>query len=93
VSIRINAIRLSGGSSHQHITQLWWTNPANGEAGESTRAAIVNWIEHDKGKVDVEDAFGHRIDVGVVHLQSGQPYLRTHADGAWTDNLLALPRR
>ena len=32
------------------------------------------------------------VQVGVVHPQYGPPYLRTHADGVWTDNLLALPR-
>lgn len=33
---------------------------------------------------------GNRADVGVVDGPSG-PYLRTHADGKWNDNLLALP--
>ena len=30
------------------------------------------------------------VKVGVV--DATPPYLRTHADGVWTDNLLALPR-
>lgn len=33
---------------------------------------------------------GKRADVGVVNGQHGQ-YVRTYADGTWTDNLLALP--
>jgi hypothetical protein len=28
----------------------------------------------------------------VVKPQGGTPYLRTVADGNWTDNLLSLPR-
>ena len=32
---------------------------------------------------------GKRANVGVVNGPSG-PYLRTHADGQWNDNLLAL---
>jgi hypothetical protein len=32
---------------------------------------------------------GKRADVGVVNGANG-PYLRTHADGQWNDNLLAL---
>ncbi len=33
---------------------------------------------------------GYRSTVGIIAGPSG-PYLRTHADGAWNDNLLALP--
>lgn len=33
---------------------------------------------------------GNRADVGVVDGPNGQ-YVRTHADGKWNDNLLALP--
>lgn len=32
---------------------------------------------------------GRRADIAVVDGQNGQ-YLRTHADGQWNDNLLAL---
>jgi Protein of unknown function (DUF3892) len=41
----------------------------------------------------VEDARGNRADVGVVTPTHGAKYLRTYADGVWTDNLLALPRK
>lgn len=33
---------------------------------------------------------GKRADIGVQRGSSG-PYLQTHADGRWTNNLLALP--
>jgi hypothetical protein len=33
---------------------------------------------------------GRRADIAVVDGPSG-PYVRTHADGQWNDNLLALP--
>ncbi|MDB5289448.1 MAG: hypothetical protein JWL69_689 [Phycisphaerales bacterium] len=33
---------------------------------------------------------GRRAEVAVVQ-GTHAPYLRTHADGTWTDNLLALP--
>ena len=92
MSIRITAIRLTGGHTHQHITRLWWTNPANGKAGENARAEIVSWIEKENGKAYVDDG-GHRVDVLVVTPSSGPKYLRTRADGVWTDNLLALPQR
>lgn len=33
---------------------------------------------------------GKRSEVGVVYPEGRAPYLRTHADGYWNDNLLAL---
>jgi hypothetical protein len=92
VSIRITAIRLTGGNTHQHITRLWWSNPADGKTGENTRAEIVLWIERENGKAYVEEA-GHRVDVLVVTPVSGPKYLRTYADATWKNNLLALPQR
>ncbi|MEC3978135.1 DUF3892 domain-containing protein [Amycolatopsis sp. H20-H5] len=93
MTIRITAIRLSGGQGHEHITRLWWTNPGDGNTGDNSRAEIVAWIEDKNGKAYVEDGKGNRADVGVVTPTSGQKYLRTYADGKYTDNLLALPRR
>jgi hypothetical protein len=93
MAIRFTAIRLSGGTSHQHITRLWWINPATGKTGDNTRAEIVDWIETENGKAYVEDRYGNRADVLVVTPASGPKYLRTYADGMWTDNLLALPHK
>jgi hypothetical protein len=92
MSIRITAIRLTGGNTHQHITRLWWTNPANGESGDNTRSEIVAWIQSENGKAYVEEA-GRRVDVLVVTPTTGPKYLRTYADGVWANNLLELPRR
>lgn len=92
MSIRITAVRLTGGQTHQHITRVWWTNPANGESRDNTRAEVVSWIEHENGKAYVDED-GCRVDVLVVTPASGPKFLRTYADGVWKDNLLALPRR
>lgn len=93
MAIKFTAIRLSGGDGHEHIVRLWWVDPADGETGENTRAALVSWIENDNGKAYVEDRWGNRSDVGVVTPKYGEKYLRTYADRVWTDNLLALPHR
>ncbi|MGV0039034.1 DUF3892 domain-containing protein [Mycobacterium colombiense] len=93
MSIRIVAVHLSGGFTHQHITWLWWADPTDGSSGNNSRAAIVDWIEGQNGRAYVADPYGDVADVGVVAPSSGPKYLRTHADGVWTDNLLALPRR
>jgi len=93
MAIKITGIRLSGGTDHQHIVRLWWTDPSTGEASNNTRAEIVSWIENKDGKAYVEDARGNRVEVGVVTPTRGEKYLRTYADGIPTDNLLSLPRR
>jgi Protein of unknown function (DUF3892) len=93
LAIRITHIRQAGGIGHEHITDLWWINPASGQTGDNTRAQIVSWIEDKHGKAYVEDELGNRADVAVVTPEHGPKYLRTHADGRWTDNLLALPRK
>lgn len=93
MAINITGIRLSGGTEHQHIVRLWWTNPSTGKTGDNTRAQIVSWIENDNGKAYVEDTQGNRVEVGVVTPTRGDKYLRTYADGVWTNNLLSLPHR
>ena len=78
--------------------QLWWAERVGQEKrlvaefppGELT---MIAWIENDNGKAYVEDRWGNRSDVGVVTPTRGEKYLRTHADGVWTNNLLSLPRR
>lgn len=93
MAIRFTAIRLSGGTGHEHIVRLWWTNPSTGQSGDNTRAQLVSWIEDKGGKAYVDDRYGNRADVAVVSPASGEKYLRTHADRVWTNNLLALPHR
>src|SRR6266498_5273279 len=81
VAIRITAVRLEGGATHEHIVRLWWINPADNRTGDNSRAELVSWIETQNGKAYVEDARGNRADVGVVTPAHGAKYLRTHADG------------
>ncbi|HZL06523.1 MAG TPA: DUF3892 domain-containing protein [Coriobacteriia bacterium] len=91
MSVRITAIRLSqGGYTHEHITDVKWTSYENDSSGQSTKAATVEWIDNG-GAAYVESA-STKVQVGVVKPQGGTPYLRTYANGTWTDNLLSLPR-
>jgi hypothetical protein len=87
--IDITMVHMSaGGSLHEHIDAVKWRNPENGQTGENARAAIVQWLrEGGKAYVVVGAA---RVEVGIV--EATPPYIRTHADGVWKDNLLALPR-
>jgi hypothetical protein len=69
--------------THEGITHLggpewWWT-----------RQAVIDSIRR-KDNTFYTLVNGRRADVGIVNGPHG-PYLRTHADGQWNDNLLALP--
>lgn len=92
MSINIDAIRLAGGDKHEHITHLWWADRANGTPGDGSRASLVALIEGGL-LAYVDDGRGHIVEVRVVTPASGPKFVQTYADGVWTDNLLALPRR
>ncbi|WP_019072977.1 DUF3892 domain-containing protein [Streptomyces hokutonensis] len=93
MAIQITAVHLTAGRTHQHIDRLWWSDQAEGSSGDNSRAEIVAWIENRNGQAYTDDGHGNRADVAVRKPAQGPKYLQTHADGVWTDNLLALPRR
>lgn len=74
-------------SPHEHITHLG--NPATG--WKWTREQVIASIDAKINTFYVLDPrTGKRSDVGVVRPQGGTPYVRTHADGDWNNNLLSL---
>jgi hypothetical protein len=92
MSINITHVRLSaGGTQHEHITDLKWINSGDNKEGSSTKAVIVDWIDVKKGQAYVESS-ATKVPVLVVKPSGMTPYLRTQANGVWTDNLLSLPR-
>lgn len=50
---------------------------------------MVEWIEQKGGDARVQ---GNPRDAQVGVVDATPKYLRTHADGQWTNNLLSLPR-
>ncbi|MEZ5085926.1 MAG: DUF3892 domain-containing protein [Tessaracoccus sp.] len=72
------------------ITHYKWRSLSTGGVDSSTKAVLVDWIDNKGGKAYVGSGVS-RVDVGVVRPAQGAPYLRTHADGKWTNNLLSLP--
>lgn len=70
-------------SSHEGITHL------GGATWKWTRQQVVDSI-NARTNTFYTMVNGKRADVGVVNGANGQ-YVRTHADGVWNDNLLALP--
>jgi hypothetical protein len=87
MSVRITHRRMSGGTRHEHISAVKWENEQSNERGSSTREDMVKWI-HGGGKAWVR---GAGVSAQVLVVQAHPPYLRTWADGRYTDNLLALP--
>ena len=93
MSIRITCINKDHGNHanpHEAITTLGWINQQTGQTGLSSRLDIYNWIEKG-GEAIVHDRYNNTVKVGTAVTASGTKYVRTHADGKWTDNLLSLP--
>jgi hypothetical protein len=84
----ITHVRLAGGEKHEHITHLKWRS-AFGLDGQDTREALVAKLRRGEVTACVKD---NRGEAEVRVVEATPPYLRTVADGRYTDNLLALPR-
>ncbi len=69
-------------NTHEGITHL------GGATWKWPRQQVVNSI-NARTNTFYTLVNGKRADVGVVNGPNG-PYVRTHADGYWNDNLLAL---
>lgn len=77
-------------SSHEHITHLG--NQYSNPPWKWNRENVITSIEAGTNTFYVVDrGNGKRSEVAVVRPVGRSPYLRTHADGDWNDNLLALP--
>jgi len=77
---------------HEHITAVGNSNTVDGGWTWPIQRVIQS-IEDKSNTFYVLDAQTRkRAEVGVVRPTFGAAYLRTHADGYWNDNLLALPR-
>ena len=93
-NLQIDAIRMSaGGSRHEHITHVF--GPAFGMKARFD--AVSNIFYNRNSHFTQGNLLGGQTPVGRVAANqavlSQADYLRTHANGQWTDNLLALPRR
>lgn len=68
---------------HEGITHL------GGAGWKWTRQQVIISIENQSNTFFTM-VNGKRADIGVVKGPNGK-YVRTYADGQWSDNLLALP--
>lgn len=92
MAIQITHVRLAtNGTGNESITHYKWRNDTDGAIGHTDKSALVAWVDSADNSAYVSSG-SSRVAVGVVRPQTGLPYLKTHANGVWTDNLLALPR-
>ena len=75
-------------SSNEHITHI---GNLSGKWRISREEAIRQIEGNTNQYYTIDTSTGKRCYVGVVRENGKQPYLRTHADGKWNDNLLAQP--
>lgn len=86
MAVQVIARRMSGGSGHEHISMLRWTDGT--ETKDSTRADMVTFVKG--GGQAYVTASGYTAYLRVRQTASGTEYVQTYADGVWKDNLLAL---
>ena len=75
-------------SKHEHITHVGnssWTPKTR------TREKVIELISEGHKFYVTDSKTGKTSYVGIVREKGKAPFLRTHADGYWNDNLLSLP--
>jgi len=79
--------KLNRMSSHEHITYI-----GNSGRWRMSREEAIRRIDlKQEAFYTVDRSTGRKMYIGVVKKDGLKaPYLRTHADGKWNDNLLAL---
>ncbi len=84
---QVNCIRKPDRQSpHEHITHIG----NNQKAWLLTRESAIRRIDSgDEAFYTVDPASGKKIYIAVVRETGKAPYLRTHADGTYNNNLLA----
>jgi len=79
-------------SAHEHITHIGGSDGGSGSPWKITREEAIQYIDSRTHSFYVMDPNTRkRAEVGVIRPSDGRaPFLRTYADGTWTDNLLSL---
>ncbi len=93
MAVRITCIAKDQGNHqnpHEGITNYGWVNEQTRASGNSTRVQMIDFLERQGGAAYVKDQYGNIAYVGVFTSGWGTKYIRTYADGKWTDNLLSL---
>lgn len=91
MAIEITHVRFgSTKKTEDEIVRFRWTNITTGTTGDNDKRTMVAWVEKEENSAFAGSGSDH-VEVRVVRPRFGQPYLRTYADGQWTNNLVNLP--
>ena len=88
MTVYVTAITPASDQQHPHIAGVRWLDADKSISKTMTTAQAVDWLQQ-QNKLYVAGDNG-AVQVRVVNATP--PYLRTVADGSYTDNLLYLPR-
>ena len=92
MAVRITCIRKSGGyheNPYVAISQLGWVNDASGQTGESTREAMYDFVENQRGEAYVQSGYSRARVFGAISAR-GTRYVKTEPNNTVADNLLKL---
>jgi hypothetical protein len=87
VTVYVTAISPASIKQHEHIAAIRWLDSGNSTSKTMTTAKAVEWLRSGN-RLSVAGDTGP-VEVRVV--DGTPPYLRTVANGKYSDNLLALP--
>jgi Protein of unknown function (DUF3892) len=88
MTVYVTAITPASAQQHPHIGGVRWLDSDKSISKTMSTAEAVDWLQ--KGhKLYVAGETG-AVEVRIV--DANPPYLRTVANGSYTDNLLYLPR-
>lgn len=91
MAIEITHVRFgSTRKTEDEIVAYRWKDLGSGQIGESDKPSLVAWVDNESNKAYVGSGT-NLVYVTSVHPANSQPYLRTYADGKWTNNLVSLP--
>ena len=89
--IQIIERRMVGGRYHEHIAEVKYRNVGGTEVKRATRQGMVDWLDKSKDNQAIVGIYPTAyVHVGTVHPDNSPAYIRTYANGKWTDNLLSL---
>lgn len=79
-------------SQHEHITHIGNITNTPPNRWRMTRETAIAQIDAGQNEFfTVDKTTGRKCYIAVVREPGKHPYLRTHADGKYNDNLLAQP--
>lgn len=87
MSVRITHVRYEDSTKKAHESITAYRYVENGGDLYRWKADMVSYVEN--GTTAYVGTGSNRVEVGVV--DASPKYLRTYADGTWSNNLLSLP--